>query len=169
MIKSDIKLIQATIEDYHVIQNMAQFYVYDVSRECGFILSADGRFEPNDYKVYLQSKEKLAYIVKINGELAGFVLLNEIGISDTTDWKIDQFFVLAKFQGKGLGRNVFQQLLQKHTGHWELTVLPDNKSALLFWQRVIGEHANNQYKQEMIKVEQDKIQPNRILLSFSSD
>jgi hypothetical protein len=30
------RLILATLEDYPTIQNMARFYVYELSRECGF-------------------------------------------------------------------------------------------------------------------------------------
>lgn len=50
-------LVEATLKDYPLIQNMARFYVYDLSRDCGFIskdwaLSTDGLYECFDLKHY---------------------------------------------------------------------------------------------------------------------
>jgi len=33
----DIKVVPANKKDHAIIQNLARFYVYDLSRECGFI------------------------------------------------------------------------------------------------------------------------------------
>jgi hypothetical protein len=45
----------ATIDDYETIQNMARFYAYDMSRECGFIAEEwsfpkNGLYESHDFK-----------------------------------------------------------------------------------------------------------------------
>lgn len=74
-----INIIPATIVDYSTIQNMARFYVYDVSRYCGFISKAwglpeDGLYECFDLKKYFIDDDKKAYLVKLeDGELVGFV------------------------------------------------------------------------------------------------
>lgn len=165
----DIRLDIATLNDYTTIQNMTQFYVYDVSRECGFSLSKNGLFELHDYIQYIRSDDKSAYMIRLNHELAGFVLLSHSGISSRADFKIDQFFVLAKFQGKGLGEHVVHKLLQENPGQWELTILPDNKSALAFWQKVIGRETNNHFKQENITLDGGYVShPSRILIRFNT-
>jgi hypothetical protein len=56
--KNNIEIIPATIKDYPAIQNMARFYVYDLSRSCGFIsnewnIPADGLYERH----YMTSKD----------------------------------------------------------------------------------------------------------------
>ena len=47
-------IVPATYNDYPVIQNMARFYVYDLSRYCGFIsedwsMPANGLYECFDF------------------------------------------------------------------------------------------------------------------------
>lgn len=81
-----IKIIAATISDYSFIQNMARFYVYDASRACRFIsqewvIPADGLYESFDYKHYTTDSDRRAYLVKVEGEIGGFVLLHQSGIS----------------------------------------------------------------------------------------
>ncbi|HXF90771.1 MAG TPA: hypothetical protein VNJ29_02445 [Candidatus Nitrosotenuis sp.] len=56
-----IQLIHATLDDYPTIQNMARFYVYDLSRECGFIsedwsLPSDGLYEVLILKAILRNQ-----------------------------------------------------------------------------------------------------------------
>ncbi|MBA2649581.1 MAG: GNAT family N-acetyltransferase [Legionella sp.] len=162
------KLLPTTIADYPTIQNMAQFYVYDASRECGFCISDNGLYEPNDYKAYFEEPIKKAFLIKVAGEIAGFVLLNEKGIGVKTNWKIDQFFILAKFQGKGIGQQVAHQIFDTHPGHLEISVIPENNAALLFWRKVIGRYTNGVYACESKAVSFDEHQPQRMVLTFNT-
>ena len=55
------KLIKATMADYPVVQNMARFYAYDMSRYCGFTSSEwnfpkDGLYEAHDFKNILKKR-----------------------------------------------------------------------------------------------------------------
>ena len=133
----DIKLISASLSDYPLIQNMARFYVYDLSRECGFIspdwaIPADGLYESFDFKEYFQDVDKQAYLIKVDEEIAGFALLNQAGLFSDTYWNMGEFFILAKFQGKGIGMDVAQRIWNKHPGSWEVSVIPENKNAANF-------------------------------------
>jgi predicted acetyltransferase len=87
------KLIPATLEDYPAIQNMARFYVYEMSRECGlhsadWACPADGLYESFDFKQYFTPPDKKAYLVKVNEELAGFVLIYQSGEQPHVLWHI---------------------------------------------------------------------------------
>ncbi|MCW8410584.1 hypothetical protein OQJ13_16515 [Legionella sp. PATHC035] len=49
-LQSALKVETATLDDYPTIHNMARFYVYELSRDCGFIsddwaLPSDGLYE----------------------------------------------------------------------------------------------------------------------------
>jgi GNAT superfamily N-acetyltransferase len=64
------KLVQATLSDYPIIQNMARFYVYDLSRYCGYISDEwacppDGLYTDTDLKHYFQDPERCAYLIKM--------------------------------------------------------------------------------------------------------
>jgi predicted acetyltransferase len=146
-------LIPAYLADYPIIQNLAQFYIYDVSRECDFSISENGLYEPNDYKCYVLEPSKKAFLIKVGTEIAGFVLLSQKTFeSGKISHKIDQFFILAKFQHKGIGREIFCQICDKHPGEFEAHVLPHNKKALLFWHKVIGEYTKERYHYKTINV-----------------
>ena len=137
------ELIQAALADYPTIQNMARFYAYDMSRECGFIsdewaFPQNGLYESHDFKKYFDDPTRQAYFVKINQELAGFALLNKVGTSADTQWNIGEFYIVAKFQGHGIGAHVAEQLWKMHPGRWEVSVIPENKSALSYWRKTIS-------------------------------
>ena len=159
-------IIAATLADYPTIQNMAQFYVYDVSRACGFPILQNGLYESRDYKNYFEEPTKKALLIKCASEISGFILLNQIGINAKTNWKIDQFFILAKFQCKGIGRQVVNQIFDMHSGIYEVSVMPENQAALSFWRKVIGDYTNGIYSCETKVVPYDKHQEQRMVFTF---
>ena len=167
------KIIPATLKDYPTIQNMARFYVYDLSRDCGFIsgeweLPANGLYESFDFKSYFQDDTKKAFLIKVEKELAGFALIDQCKINPKTNWNIGEFFILAKFQGKGIGKEIAHQLWQKHPGLWEVAVIPENKSGARFWKKTINDFTAGDYSRRIKNVQYDKHQPKRIIFSFDS-
>ncbi len=170
---AEIKVIAASIADYPTIQNMARFYVYDISRECGFISEdwacpSNGLYESFDFKNYFEDPSQRAYLVKVKSELAGFVLLNQEGISPEVTWNMGQFFILAKFQGKGIARLVANQIWQMHAGLWEVSVIPENRRALSFWRKTISAFTHENYTEEIKTIDYDEDQPKRYVLSFDT-
>lgn len=166
-------IIPATIEDYPIIQNMARFYVYNLSRDCGFIsedwvLPADGLYESFDFKPYFQDPTRKAYLIKVKDELAGFVLLNCATTSPDTEWNMGEFFILAKFQRKGIGKKVANRIWEIHPGLWEVSILPENKRALAFWRKIISDLTDGKYSEEMKDVDFDVHRPKRCILSFDT-
>ena len=168
------KLIQASIHDYPTIQNMARFYVYDMSRYCGFISEdwacpKDGLYESFDFKRYFEEPTREAFLVYAEEELAGFVLLNQAGTSKTTKWNIGEFFILAKFQGKGVASQVAKQLWETHPGQWEVSVIPQNSHALTFWPKTIAVFTNHTYLHEIKNVDYDLEHPSRHIFTFNAN
>ena len=110
-----ITLVKATAHDKETIQNLGRFYVYEMSRYCGFLPGWEtpkkGLFECIDLSPYCEKQDRHAFLIHVDGELAGFVLINKIGSTPEVDWNIGEFFVVSKFQGKGVGRFVATQVL----------------------------------------------------------
>lgn len=166
-------LIEATLKDYPIIQNLARFSVYDMSRFCGFLSEdwacpADGLYESFDFKNYFLEKNRKAFLVKIGEEIAGFVLVNKIGTNPNIDWNMGEFFIIAKFQGKGVGEKVACQILEMYPGLWEVSIIPENKRALNFWRKTISCYLGKNYAENIKKVDFDLHQPNRYILSFDT-
>ena len=80
-----------------------------------------------------------------------------------------EFFILAKFQGKGIGRAVAHQIWHMHPGTWEVSVIPENKTALTFWRNAISIFTGGKYFEEMKTVDHDEHQPKRYILTFDTE
>lgn len=168
-----LKIDRATMEDYPTIQNLARFYVYDLSRECGFIsdhwvISAEGIYECFDFKNYFEEQSREAYLIKVHKEIAGFILLNQEGFYPGTNWNIGEFFILAKFQNKGIGQLAAHYIWEHYEGTWEVSVIPENKNALYFWRKAIATYTNGQFTEEIKEVSFDPDQPKRHIFYFDS-
>lgn len=172
-IELQLKIIKATIADYPTVQNMARFYVYDMSRSCGFISDewacpSDGLYESYDFKLYFDNPQRQAFLIKIHNELAGFVLLNKEGTQHNMDWNMGEFFILAKFQGIGLGSRAAHEIWKTHPGIWEISVIPENKPALMFWRKAISTFTAGNYTEEIKAIKKDSHQFERCILSFNT-
>jgi predicted acetyltransferase len=104
-------LISATLADRPLIQHLWTFYVYDMGRDCGFKKGwqcpTDLAFIPDDVSPYFTDPTRKAFLVKVGEEIAGFILLRH---SDPTLWQLAEFFILGKFQGKGISSAAVYQL-----------------------------------------------------------
>ncbi|MBA2649579.1 MAG: GNAT family N-acetyltransferase [Legionella sp.] len=151
---SDIQLVPATIADYPTIQNMAGFYVYDRTAFMGWECPESGLFECIDFKHYFETSNEEAYLIRVDNEIAGFVLLDKMALLEPVDWNMGEFFVLAKFQGKGIAFKVAQQIFNEHPGKWSVAVMPENLKAVKFWRKIITAVSQGKYT-EVFKTEDE--------------
>lgn len=172
-LQATLKIKQATLDDYPTIQNMARFYVYDLSRECDFISEdwacpADGLYESFDFKNYFKEPTRKAFLIMIGDELAGFALLNQEGLYSDTAWNMGEFFILAKFQGKGIGHLAASQIWKTHEGLWEVSVIPENKRGLTFWRKIISNFTHGNYQEKIKTIDYDSHQSKRVIFHFNT-
>ena len=169
--KMKITLCKATEEDKSTIQNLGRFYVYEMSRYCGFLPTwetpSNGLFECIDLSSYTEKPDRHAFLIKVDGELAGFVLINKVGSSPDVDWNIGEFFVISKFQGKGVGHHVAEQIFNQFPGIWETTQIPENKAAIDFWEKVVTHYTNGKFEKSCKTIAEPKPHP-MIVLKFTS-
>jgi predicted acetyltransferase len=138
-------IISATIDDYPIIQNMARFYVYDRTKYMGWECPENGMFECIDFRHYFENFNEKAFLIKINNELAGFVLLDKEQLIEPVDYNMGEFFILAKFQGKGISYKVAEEIFKKYPGKWSVAVMPENIKALKFWRKIISNVSRKAY------------------------
>jgi predicted acetyltransferase len=168
-----VSIIHATLDDYLCIQNMARFYVYDLSRDCGSISSdwaiqEDGLYESFDFKNYFEDPSRKAYLIKVYDEIAGFVLLNQATESSANTWNMGEFFIIAKFQGQGIANQVAKEIWNMHPGKWEVSVIPNNKPALKFWEKAISGFTSGIFNKQIKDVTYDEHCPRRIIFEFDT-
>lgn len=166
------RLTKATLLDYPTIQNMARFYVYEMSRECGlndkdWAIPPDGLYESFDFKKYFIEPHREAYLIHVDDEIAGFVLLYYTNESKEQLWHIGEFFVIARFQKNHIGQRIAHEIWRKYPSQWEVSVIPENKRALNFWEKTISSFTKH-VTQEQRTVDFDTVQPSRIFFTFNS-
>jgi predicted acetyltransferase len=152
-----VELLPARIELKPVIKNLARFYVYEFSKYNEEDFPEDGLYEPYEscfhFDHYWSEEGYHPFVIRVDDKLAGFVLLNKNGSSSNADWYLAEFYIAAKFQKKGIGRRIALQLLNKFHGTWEITQMPNNLPAIIFWRSVIQQFTKGQYKEERQQIQ----------------
>ncbi|HEI6745950.1 TPA: GNAT family N-acetyltransferase [Legionella pneumophila] len=149
-----IEIIPATISDYPIVQNLAGYYVYDRTGYMGWSCSEKGTFECIDFKHYFETQNEKAFVVKVDDDLAGFVLLDKEFLLEAVDWNMGEFFILKKFQGKGIATYVAHNILKENPGKWSVAVMPENIKAVNFWRKIISTAVMENYT-EVFKTEDE--------------
>lgn len=166
-----ISITHATTEQMPVIQNMARFYAYDLSKSCGFYLfdwsfPENGLYEAFDFSTYWRPNCH-PFIIRVDDELAGFALINKIGSIPSIDWNMGEFFIVGKFQGKGIGRQVAFELFNRFPGQWEIMQMPPNLPAIKFWKKIIAEYSHNHFTESTTTIQKPE-QHDNIVLRFNA-
>lgn len=170
-----IELIEAPIEFKPVIKNLARFYVYELSKyngdnpdakfpEDGLYVAYDRYFHFDNYWI---KPGFHPFIIRVNYELAGFVLIDKKGSTPNIDWYMAEFFVVAKFQGKGVGKNIATQIFNRFPGMWEIMQMPENIPAIRFWDKVVKSYTRGDFSKEL-KIIAEPEPHEMIVLTFNT-
>lgn len=150
----DIQIVKAKYEEKGILRNLINLYEYDVSEFSGN--------EPNSYGIYeylyldhywtpegIEKEGRIPYLIKVNGSLAGFALLNNYSCLDRTDidYSIVEFFVMRKWRKRGIGKATATHLWRMHPGKWEIAQERENVNAKNFWRSVITDYTNGVYEE----------------------
>lgn len=149
----NFELIEVNEKDKNIIYNLMQLYTYELSffedETTNFQLLENGLFKLSKYiDLYWKEKERHPFILKCNGELAGFVLqrYNEMEMNE-----IAEFFVLNKYRKLGAGTFMANEIFNKYKGKWEVRTLLKNKRAQDFWRKIIKNITNGNYEENLIR------------------
>ncbi len=164
---SNVTLEPAGPDRRTTLANLFQLYVHDFSEHWAGTargeLAEDGTFE--DYPhldSYWTDADREALLVRVDGRIAGFVLLNAHSHSGLPlDHAVAEFFVVRKHRRGGVGRAAAFAAIAPRGGQWELAVARRNTGALAFWRGVAAEAASGPVE------ELDAIEPwNGTILRF---
>ncbi|MGV8926140.1 MAG: GNAT family N-acetyltransferase [Ewingella sp.] len=143
--------LKSAKEHRHIIENLFTYYVYDLSESGRWPCGNDGRY---GYSLtlldpYWSDEYHWPWLIYSDEELAGFCLLRRY--PDNLDrFDIDQFFVLRKFKGRGVGKEAFLLAVTGLPGLWQTRVLLENISALNFWRSAISSLTHGQYEEKVM-------------------
>jgi len=134
-----IQVVPASPEQAPIIANLLELYAHDFSEFHHLELAADGRFGYPNLPLYWSEPDHHAFLVKVNGRLAGLVLVkrgSEVS-ADARVWDVGEFFIVRGYRRKGIGIKVAHEVWRRFPGPWEVRVMESNRDAFKFWQIAI--------------------------------
>jgi len=136
-----LEVLPATTEQAPVIANLIELYAHDFSEFADLKIGEDGRFGYDPLALYWTEPNRFPFLVRANGDLAGFVLVQQGSrISPTGQiWDMAEFFILRGYRRQGLGLRVAHQVWRMLPGPWEVRVSDKNVAARSFWKRAVSE------------------------------
>jgi predicted acetyltransferase len=139
----EIEIREAARGERPIVERLLQLYTYDFSEFAGSSslhnrVGPDGRFPYPWLDLYWTEEGREPFLLRVDGDLAGFVFLNRWSASGKpVDRSIAEFFVMRKYRREGIGTRMAHGVLRDRPGRWEIPVARYNAPALAFWQRVV--------------------------------
>lgn len=146
----DIELRSPSRSDRELIRRMMELYVYDFSEYEDTDLDEHGVFGYGDLDYFWFESTHAAYIVTVDGRLAGFVLVDNEVVIEGNERSIAEFFVMRKYRRTGVGRRVAREVFARLPARWEVRVIKRNAPAQEFWRKVIAEYTQGAYQETLV-------------------
>lgn len=134
------QISRAGIQEAPVLGRLLQLCLHDYTAHEPFAIGHDGLFEYPMLDRYWTDRGRHPFIMRHDGQLAGFALIRERERDEEGDWQFEmaEFFILRALRRKKLGLTVALNLLNDHRGVWEISYSKGNHSAKQFWAAVIA-------------------------------
>lgn len=141
-----VELVPISPPDTPVLARLLQLYAYDFSEILGNDIEDNGLFRAPDAARFVGAVGRHPFFVEVDGQLAGFVVVDEASRFGHTDAPLDvaEFFVLRRHRRAGVGRAVALAIFSRFRGVWEVRQVRANTAATAFWRRVIRDYTGRE-------------------------
>jgi predicted acetyltransferase len=148
-----IELHAAQRDELETIENLMQFYMYDFSEWLPLKLGEHGFFNAQPKPGYWRKPATRPFLIKVDGELAGFVTVDDETHTHGAEYNIGYLFVSRRFRGQGVAKFVVSTLLSRFPGQWQIFHLDANQPARRFWARVIADLTHGEFALHQLPVD----------------
>uniref|UniRef100_A0A486XLK0 N-acetyltransferase domain-containing protein n=1 Tax=Rheinheimera sp. BAL341 TaxID=1708203 RepID=A0A486XLK0_9GAMM len=134
-------LRKLTKTDLPAFSMLWQFYQYHQSAFDGQDIDSTGRFDIDEEylsDVAAGEEDCEAYLIVVEGNIAGFVAVEPTEILDREMPELSDIFILPKYRSKGIALHVVRQLMLNNSPHWHVAVYEKDREALTFWNRLFA-------------------------------
>lgn len=139
-----VAVSRASAAERALLQQMLELYQHDLSDLWDQDLDAQGQY---GYALdrYWGDGASTPYVFRVDGQAAGFALVDDrVKVAGGEHW-MDQFFVMKKYRRRGVGAQAAVSVLRAHPGWWQVGQMAGNQAARSFWLRVIAEFSTGHY------------------------
>ena len=96
------------------------------------------------------TKDCHAYVATVADRYAGFALVDRAAkVGSDAHW-MDQFFVVRKYRGAGVGRHLALRVLGSWPGPWEVGQMAENHVAQAFWRSVVAGCTSGEFEERKL-------------------
>lgn len=159
-----IEVIPALITDKSIIQRMMELFRHDLSEFEDIDLDEHGYFGYPYLDYYWVEPDRYPFIVRVDGKIAGFALINQHTHFPDSQYSVAEFFILRKYRLRGIGRQAAVDIFDRFRGRWEISKLPTNVAALRFWHEVIKSYLPERYTETVVEIQHQK----RVISCFNN-
>lgn len=146
----DVEVVPIAPAERSALDRLLQLYQYEFGAIEGGDVDGAGRYNYVDGEVIWRDPGWHRFFIKVGGRLAGFVFVVQHASflePGATTWFVDEFFVLRKYQRRGVGERAARWVFDRFPGHWEVSQTPHNAPATAFWRRVIGRYTGGRFRE----------------------
>lgn len=131
-----------------ILDRLMQLYAYDFSELTGWDIADDGAFFSGESKaVYQRQPWRHAFLLRVDGHLAGFAILDEKSriTGDPEVMDVAEFFVMRKYRRRGIGAVAAARAFDMFPRNWEVRQMAGNDAAIAFWRKTIARYTNGRF------------------------
>lgn len=143
----NVELRVPSRSDRGLIRRMMELYSYDFSEYEDSDLDEHGLFGYGDLDYFWFEPTHAAFMVTVDGQLAGFVLVDNDVQVEGSERAICEFFVMRKYRRRGVGKQVAIEVFERLPARWEAAVIETNNPAKAFWRTVIGDYTGGNFQE----------------------
>jgi predicted acetyltransferase len=142
----NIELVAIDVNEKEILRNLLEKYDYEFSQYDQRDVNDLGLYGYDYLDNYWTEEGRHAFFIKVDGKLAGFVMINTFReIEEITNYSIAEFFVMYKYRGCGVGRYAAFQIFDMFHGKWQLKRHPKNTGSVHFWDKIIREYTGGDF------------------------
>ena len=151
-----VNISAAAYPEKSILRNLLQYYLYEFSLSPEIEPDDKGQFQYPYLDRYWIEPERFPYLVRVNGGLAGFVLLRkgtyfpEILGNEQRAMLVAEFFVMKAFRRRGVGTRAAKELFSRFPGRWEIAQETSNQAGQAFWRTVINRYCGGEFKEYLL-------------------
>jgi predicted acetyltransferase len=140
----NLEMQTALVTEKPVLQNLLQLCLHDYSEFNGEDVDEHGIYSYHYLDNYWTEPGRYAFLVRIDGKLAGFVLVRQPDPMKA-DYHVAEFFILRKYRRRGLGRQVAFWVFDHFPGEWMVSQEKGNLPAQAFWRKIIADYTGGAF------------------------
>jgi predicted acetyltransferase len=148
----NIEISRATEVERPILRQLMELYQYDFSEFDGSDIGPLGLYDYPYLDHYWVEPERTPLLVRVNGCLAGFVLVARYnyltGLKDT--WVLAEFFIMRKYRHQGVGEHVARLIFDQYRGDWQVAQITKNSAATTFWRKVISRYSLDNFQEHTL-------------------